>query len=232
MTLFEVTRHFLTRRRRPKGGTKTSLVLWFAVFCWETFKKIRSAIILTGYNSSSIAAYFRKQGAHIGEDCQILVTSLGLDPYLISIGNHVFISLGVRFHNHDGGVWILRDRVPGIRAYGPIVIEDNCIIGVNVMLLPNIRIGSNSIVGTGSVVISDVPPNSVVMGVPARVIGSIQKYEEKCIERWNEQKPPGLDMEKDYEWWRFKKNRKKLRTHLTNLFKDQLKLTGQKETDK
>ncbi|GAI46775.1 unnamed protein product, partial [marine sediment metagenome] len=126
----------------------------------------------------------------IGENCDILVSSLGTEPYLVRIGNHVFISPGVVFHTHDGGVWIFREEVPDIRVFGPIIIEDNCIIGQGAILLPNIRIGRNSIVGAGSVVISDVPPNSIVMGVPARAISSIHKYKERCITRWKEQKPP------------------------------------------
>jgi len=99
-------------------------------------------------------------------------------------------------------------------------------IGRNVDLLPNIRIGRNSIVGAGSVVISDVPPDSIVMGVPARVIGSVPKYEEKCVTAWKEQKPPDLLDEKGGEirrWWRFKKNRQKRRKHLTNLLMNQVK---------
>jgi len=136
----------------------------------------------------------------------------------------VFISAGVVFHTHDGGVWILRQEVPQIRVHGSIVIEDNCIIGSNAMLLPNIRIGRNSIVGAGSVVISDVPPNSIVMGVPARVIGSIQKYKERCIARWKEQKPPDLYIEEGRNWWdskHSKENKQKVRRHLTNLFRNQ-----------
>jgi acetyltransferase-like isoleucine patch superfamily enzyme len=205
-----------------KMGRDTSVATRLAYFIWVSFKRSQAALLRLGYNSSTIAKYFREQGAHVGEDCDIQVRSLGPDPYLVSIGNHVFISPGVAFHTHDGGVWVLRDKVPGIRVYGPIVIEDNCIIGVNVMLFGNVRIGRNSIVGAGSVVITDVPPNSIVMGVPARAISSVQKYEERCLARWNEQKPPGLETGADYGWWRDKKNRQNLRKHLTALFKEQL----------
>jgi len=230
MTIVENLRYFLTRRHRPKGGSKTSLILWVTYFCWNTFKKVKSAIILAGYSSRTIAAYFRKQGAQIGEDCDILITHLGPEPYLISIGNHVFISPGVYFHTHDGGVWVFRDKIPGIRVYGTITIEDNCLIGRDVQLLPNIRIGRNSIVGAGSVVVTDVPPNSIVMGIPARVISSNQKYEEKCLAKWNEQKLPDLPFNADYGWWLSQENKKKLRRHLMNMFKDQGK--SEKETDK
>ena len=151
-------------------------------------------------------------------------SSLGTEPYLVTIGSHVFISEGVVFHTHDGGVWIFRDEIPDIRVHGTIIIEDNCLIGRNAMLLPDIRIGRNSIVGAGSVVISDVPPNSIVTGVPARAISSIEKYKEKCIARWKEQKPPDLYIEPGGNWWdskHSKENKQKVRRHLTNLFRNQ-----------
>ena len=166
----------------------------------DIFKFIKEAvkliIVLASYNPWTIAGYFRKQGAHIGEDCFILTRTLGPEPYLVSLGNHVFIAEGVRFNTHDGGEWILKDEIPNIEIYGPIVIEDNCIIGNNTVLLPNTRIGKNSIIGAGSVVVSDIPPDSVAMGVPARAFGSSVKYREKCIAKWNEQ---GIPTDHTYE---------------------------------
>ncbi len=230
MALFHKIRLYIIGLYNPKEGRRNSLILWLAYFCWNTFKRSRNAIIRAGYSSSTIAEYFRKQGARIGEDCDIYINELALEPYLVSLGNHVFISRDVTFHTHDGGVWVFRDKIPGIRNYGPIIIEDNCLIGSNVTLLPNIRIGRNSIVGAGSVVISDIPPNSIVMGVPARVISSIAKYEENCLSKWNEQKPPDLLVGKDQEWWRYKENQVKLRKHLLNLFADRFK--SEKENTK
>lgn len=201
-----------------------SFALGLLYFFWKRLKRSKSAIVLARYNSGNIAKYFRKQGAQVGENCNIEVSSLGPEPYLVSIGNHVFISAGVVFHTHDGGVWILREEIPDIRVHGCIVIEDNCIIGSNAMLLPNIKIGRNSIVGAGSVVISDVPPNSIVLGVPARAIGSIDKYKERCAARWKEQKPPDMNTEEDPKWWESrhaKENRQKVRRHLMNLLMNQ-----------
>ncbi len=206
-----------------------SFVLWLSSFVWKMLKKSKLAILRARYSSRTIAEHFRKQGAQIGENCDISTSSLGTEPYLVSIGNHVFISKSVVFHTHDGGVWIFREKIPDIRVYGTITIEDNCIIGYDTQLLPNIRIGRNSIVGAGSVVISDVPPNSIVMGVPARAISSISKYEERCIAKWKEQKPPDLHIEEGIEWWCFKENQQKLRRHLTNLFRIQGKAEEEAE---
>ena len=55
----------------------------------------------------------------------------------------------------------------------PISIGENVWLGARVVVLPGVTIGDNSVVGIGSVVTSDVPPNSVAVGVPARVIRSL-----------------------------------------------------------
>jgi acetyltransferase-like isoleucine patch superfamily enzyme len=177
--------------------------------------KINQLLFYLRYECTTVSEYYRKQGAIIGENCRIDSDSLGGHPYLVEIGNHVFVSQGVLFHTHDGGSWICREEVPDLDIFGKIIIEDNCVIGANSQLLPNIRIGKNSIVGAGSVVLSDVPPNSIVMGVPARVIGSTIKYKEKCFSTWNSQKPP-FKLPKDPQ-----KRNQILKKHLMQYYKDQ-----------
>jgi len=185
------------------------------------FGRIMKKIELSQYNRFTITEYFRKQGAQIGERCSIIPRWLGDEPYLIKIGNDVTIADGVSFITHDGGVWIFRKEIPNIQVFGPIIIEDNCVIGQNAILFPNIRIGKNSIVGAGSVVISDIPPNSIALGIPARVFSSTDKYKEKCIARWNEQFPKDCIIEEGANWWssrHLKDNREKLKKHLMKLF--------------
>jgi carbonic anhydrase/acetyltransferase-like protein (isoleucine patch superfamily) len=153
-----------------------------------------------------------------------LIHDLGTEPYLIKIGNHVTIAGGVLFVTHDGAVWVFREEVPDIQVFGPIVIEDNCVIGQNAILFPNIRIGRNSIIGAGSVVISDIPPNCIAFGVPARVWSSIEKYKEKSLARWREQKPPDCVIEEGRNWWNsrhYRENRKKLKRRLVSLIRQQ-----------
>jgi len=186
----------------------------------HVFRQALRMIVLSRYNAWTIAKYFRKQGAQVGKDCRILIRDLGTEPYLVTIGNHVTIAGGVLFVTHDGGVWLFREKVPDIQVFGPIVIEDNCVIGQNAILFPNIRIGRNSIIGAGSLVISDIPANSVALGVPARVWSSTEKYKEKSLARWAEQKPPDCIIEEGRNWWNsrhYRENRIKLRNHLTSL---------------
>lgn len=55
----------------------------------------------------------------------------------------------------------------------PVVVEDDVVIGANCVVIEGVRIGQGSVVGAGSVVLEDVPPYSVVVGSPARVIKEI-----------------------------------------------------------
>lgn len=198
----------------------------------KIFQKVKELVELGKYNSFTIADYFRKQGAQIGEGCSIITKSLGTEPYLIKIGNHVTIASGVGFGTHDGGTWIFRNEIPNLQVFGPIVIEDNCVIGQNAIIFGGVRIGKNSIIGAGSVVISDIPPNTIAMGVPARPFGAVKKYGEKCIEKWKIQQPPDCIIEEGKDWWRsknFKENREKLRKHLVRIFSKELGMENNDE---
>lgn len=189
------------------------------------YQRIRIGLEKRCYTPWTMAEYLRKAGAQIGEGCFIVPTQLGTEPYLVKIGNHCAIAAEVTFMTHDGAPWVFRDEVPDLQVFGPIVIKDNCILGLRSIIFPNVSIGPNSIVAAGSVVISDVPPNTIVMGVPARPFGSLEKYRQKCLQRWAEQRPPGTVIEPGETWWdsrHFAANSKRLRKHLLELFPDKL----------
>lgn len=133
-------------------------------------------------------SYWRSKGAVIGDNCQIYTSAhLGSEPYLVMIGNNVRINEGVVIDTHDGGVWVLRNlykEYSDIDHFGKVIIGDNVHIGNNSVILPGVTIGSNVIIGVGSVVTKDIPDNSIAVGVPARVIESIDDYIEKNKERF------------------------------------------------
>lgn len=124
-------------------------------------------------------AYARSIGVRVGDDVRFYSASPGMfgsDPYLITIGSRVHVTDGVKFITHDGGTLIFRGEVPDLEVSAPIIIGDDVYIGIGAILLPGVRIGSRCVIGAGSVVTKDIPPNSVAAGVPAHVIKTCDEY--------------------------------------------------------
>jgi acetyltransferase-like isoleucine patch superfamily enzyme len=65
------------------------------------------------------------------------------------------------------------DRVLSTGGYAPVTIEDNVWLGEGVIVCKGVTIGNNNIVGAGSIVVSDIPANSVAVGNPARVVSEL-----------------------------------------------------------
>lgn len=124
--------------------------------------------------------YLRTLGVQIGKNCNISKNAnFGSEPWLIRIGNDVRITKGVEFITHDGGLWTLRKK--GLISeeeviYGAISVGDNCNISWNVIIMPGVNIGKNSIIGAGAVVTKTIPEGVIFAGVPARFIETIEEY--------------------------------------------------------
>jgi acetyltransferase-like isoleucine patch superfamily enzyme len=74
--------------------------------------------------------------------------------------------------------WRIRNKDNGMDIEGaPIVIEDNVWLGANVVVMPGVTIGKHSVVAAGSVVTKDVPPDTIVAGVPAKVVKKLDSEE-------------------------------------------------------
>lgn len=126
----------------------------------------------------------RALGVRIGEDCRIYVgVDFGSEPYLVSIGNHVTLTSGVRIVTHDGGVWVFREEFPEIDLFAPVKIGNNVFVGYNAILLPGTEIGDQCIIGAGAVVTGYIPPGSVAVGIPAKVITTVEEYKARALER-------------------------------------------------
>ena len=111
----------------------------------------------------------------IGEDCFIQQCCTFFGRCGITLGNGVFIGpkCNLITINHDV------DPENRSATYGrPIIIEDKVWLGINVTVLPGVRIGYGSIVGANSVVTKDVPPMTIVAGSPAKVIKKIEVKKE------------------------------------------------------
>jgi acetyltransferase-like isoleucine patch superfamily enzyme len=147
-----------------------------------------------------LAKFINLYGCEIGDD-----TKIGAFVEIqknASIGNrckissHTFICEGVVIEDNvfiGHGVMFINDRYPrATAANGNLQTEDDwkvertvimkgASIGSGATILSNTKIGENAIVGAGSVVISDVPPNAIVAGNPARVL----RYIEHTVEGHN-----------------------------------------------
>ena len=116
-------------------------------------------------------ARLRARGVRIGEGCVIHTEQFSTEPYLVTLGDRVGISGGVKFLAHDGAAWLLRQRRPSAQAFGAIAVGDDCYIGENALLLAGTRVGRGCIVAAGAVVRGSFPDNSVIAGNPAKVAG-------------------------------------------------------------
>jgi len=141
-------------------------------YCRAKYQRLRQFIEHASYTPFTYPEYLRRCGARVGENCFIASTGMeiGIEPYLLKIGDRVVIERDVAALTHDGAAWVFRDQVSDLQVYGPVVIEDDCRIVRGSLLCPNVRIGRGSIVKPGSLVISNVPPTTIVAGVPARAI--------------------------------------------------------------
>lgn len=142
----------------------------------------KSAFLKFGSPSpEGYAEFLRRHGRlhFMGQHVGIVPGTLIADPEYVSIGNNVLLA-ACSLIGHDGCIDVL-NRAYGVRldAVGKIDIRDNVFIGHGAIVLRGITIGPNAIVAAGSVVTRDVPPNSVVGGVPAKVIGQMDQLVEK-----------------------------------------------------
>jgi acetyltransferase-like isoleucine patch superfamily enzyme len=125
--------------------------------------------------------FARSIGVTVGERCRLIQVTYSTEPYLVHIGNHVSATK-THFETHDGGVWVFRDKHPDIDIVRPIHVGDNVYFGYGCIVLPGVKIGSNVVVGAGSIVTRDIPDNSVSVGVPARVIKHLDEYAVTALE--------------------------------------------------
>ncbi len=129
------------------------------------------------------AQYLKKHDllAGIGKDCKWGPGMLPLYTKLIKIHNNVYIHKTARLVPHDMINRFLGTVAPdkdfgAPERIGCIEIMDNVYVGMNAVILPNVRINRNCIISAGSVVTADVPENSIVAGNPARVVGRFDMY--------------------------------------------------------
>jgi acetyltransferase-like isoleucine patch superfamily enzyme len=89
----------------------------------------------------------------------------------IHVGDHAHVNLCCTI-GHDCRIARFATLSPGVNVSGNVVIEEGCMVGTGASIIEGRRLGSWAVVGAGSAVIADIPPNTTAVGVPARVIKS------------------------------------------------------------
>ena len=110
----------------------------------------------------------------IGKNCK--VEGLAYIAPLSRIGDNVFIGPAVVLTNDP---YPLSEKMIGVK------VEDGAIICARAVIKAGVTVGKNSVVGMGAVVTKDVPPETVVLGVPAKQVYTREQYEKKRLS-WNE----------------------------------------------
>lgn len=142
------------------GGDRSSDRIHIAAHLQEAGLSLAETVHPSAYVSST---------ARLSPGCHVLArATVGVD---VKLADHCIINTGAIVDHEcqlDKGVHL----APGATLAGCVTIGDYSFIGTNATVLPNITIGPNVTVGAGAVVTSNVPDNSIVYGVPARVHGT------------------------------------------------------------
>lgn len=124
----------------------------------------------------------------IGQGAEIIIgDNVGVSSCSISavrsihIGNDVLIGSGAIISDSDAHPIDPQERLRGGGGKScPICIGDNVFIGARAIILKGVTIGEGSVIGAGAVVTKDIPPFSIAVGNPVRVIGDSRKEYNRC----------------------------------------------------
>jgi acetyltransferase-like isoleucine patch superfamily enzyme len=148
--------------------------------------------------------FLRKRGVTIGEGSTFF-GHVSIDtqrPCLVEIGRNCNLSDGVFIITHGYDWAVLREKFGEmLSSSGKVVLEDNVFIGINSLILKGVRIGTNTIIGAGSVVTHDIPAYCVAAGNPCKVIMTLEEYYKK-------RKKVYIEEAKAYAWEIYLKTKK------------------------
>ena len=136
--------------------------------------------------------YLRSKGVQIGSGCTFRNRStIRIDitrPSLITIGNNVDFNMNFQILTHDYTTSVFKRKYGEfINSSGRVKIGNNIYFGTNCVVLKGVEIGDNCIIGAGSIVSKSIPSNSVAVGIPAKVVCSVEEfYEKRKVECINE----------------------------------------------
>lgn len=112
----------------------------------------------------------------VGDNFFLNVNCKLMDSGKITIGDNVFIAPNVCIITEEHAMDTAQ-RIQGLEYTHPVTIGDNVWICAGVLVLPGVTIGANSVIGAGSVVTKDIPPDSLAVGNPCKVIRKVNENE-------------------------------------------------------
>lgn len=118
-----------------------------------------------------------KRGLKIGNNVTIMGEVI-IDPshcWHIEIGNNVILAPRVHILAHDASTKLFLDHT----RVANVTIGNEVFVGAGTIVLPGVTIGDKVVIGAGSVVKNSIPANSVAVGVPAKVICTLEEYLDK-----------------------------------------------------
>jgi len=155
-------------------------------------KKFINKLINIYYHSSSerYSDYLRKRGVIVGEGTIFMYPNASLvdvtRPSLVTIGSNCLFNKDFTLLSHD---WVTGTFIGANMEYlpssGRITIGNNVHFAHNCMVLKGVTIGDNCFIGANSLVTKDIPSNSIAVGMPCKVVCSLEEYykkrQDQCI---------------------------------------------------
>ncbi len=150
----------------------------------DVYQRIRFSLLVKGFlhvlamnvpNDRLRNTFYRWRGTKIG-------TNVGIGhgvfieesrPYLVEIEDGVNIGPRVMIVAHDSSYHCINPEVPIL--FGRVIIRKKGYIGAKAVILPGVTIGEGAIVAAGAVVTKDVAPGTIVAGVPAKVLTTVDE---------------------------------------------------------
>lgn len=144
----------------------------------QRFEILRSKMKYCGKNARiDYTCYiFVPQRLEVGENTSISSYTTIYATFGVKIGDNCLISsnCGISSYNHIHNSLNRPANINQDHLYSKkVIIGNNVWIGMNACILPGVKIGDNSIIGSGSVVTKNVPPNEIWVGNPARFVKTI-----------------------------------------------------------
>jgi serine O-acetyltransferase len=141
----------------------------FAVTAMQRCRTFARQYHLIGLNHALRVVQTAMHGIEIGKDVQLGHGVWFIHPLAIVIGGNSKIGNRVRFFGSNTVGQSKEDGYP--------TLEDDVWVGAGARVLGNITVGARSMIGANAVVLQDVPPDSVAIGIPARIIPKKRSYQ-------------------------------------------------------